>query len=239
MIVGGGKAVYGASIGILMLEAQFPRIPGDMGNAATWPFPVHYRIVRGASPERVVLHNAEGLLEPFIDAAEELVADGCEGLTTNCGFLSLFQDELAGAVDVPIAASSLMQAPLIEAMLPPDRRVGIVTISAGTLSDAHLLAAGVDLDTPIVGTESGEEFSRVILGNEPQLDVEAARRDLVNASNELIAIHEDVGAILLECTNMMPYAADVAKATGCPVFTMESFVSWFQGALVPRRYPLD
>ncbi|MEX3009844.1 aspartate/glutamate racemase family protein [Hoeflea sp. TYP-13] len=239
MIVGGGKSVYGASIGILMLEAQFPRIPGDMGNAATWPFPVHYKVVRGASPERVVLHNAEGLLDPFIDAAEELVSDGCDGLTTNCGFLSLFQDELTEAVGVPVAASSLMQAPMIEAMLPPDRRVGIVTISASSLSDAHLQAAGVDLDTPIVGTDAGEEFTRVILGNEPELDVDAARRDLVNASSELISSHEDVGAILLECTNMMPYAADIARATVRPVFTMESFVTWFQGALVPRRYRLD
>ncbi|WP_206057153.1 aspartate/glutamate racemase family protein [Nitratireductor sp. XY-223] len=239
MIVSGGKSVYGASIGILMLEARFPRIPGDMGHAATWPFPVRYKVVRGASPDRVVLHNAEGLLEPFIEAAQVLVADGCDGITTNCGFLSLFQEELAGSVGVPVAASSLMQAPLIEAMLPPGRRVGIITISAGTLSEAHLRSAGVDTDTPIVGTDGGEEFSRVILGNEAELDVEAARRDLVNAGRELMLDHPEVGAVLLECTNMMPYAADIAKEIGRPVFTMESFVSWFQGALAPRRYPLD
>ena len=48
MRVKGGKALYGASVGILMLDAQFPRIIGDMGNAQTWPFPVHYKIVRQA-----------------------------------------------------------------------------------------------------------------------------------------------------------------------------------------------
>ena len=52
MRVKGGKALYGASVGILMLDAEFPRIIGDMGNAQTWPFPVHYKIVRQASPER-------------------------------------------------------------------------------------------------------------------------------------------------------------------------------------------
>ena len=51
-IAKGGKALYGAPLGILMLEARFPRIPGDMGNATTWPFPVLYRIVKGATPER-------------------------------------------------------------------------------------------------------------------------------------------------------------------------------------------
>src|ERR1043165_1563272 len=91
----GGKAIYGAALGILMLEARFPRIPGDMGNAGTWPFPVLYRVVRGASPELVVRRRAEGLLERFLDAAQELVALGADGITTNCGFLSLFQAELA------------------------------------------------------------------------------------------------------------------------------------------------
>ena len=52
MIARGGKSIYGAPLGILMLEARFPRIPGDMGNGATWPFPVLFRVVRGASPEK-------------------------------------------------------------------------------------------------------------------------------------------------------------------------------------------
>lgn len=83
----GGKSVYGARLGILMLEARFPRIPGDMGNAETWPFPVLYRVVRGASPQRVVREKAAGLLDAFLDAAGELVATGADGITTNCGFL--------------------------------------------------------------------------------------------------------------------------------------------------------
>ena len=231
----GGKAVYGASVGILMLEARFPRIPGDMGNALTWPFPVHYRVVRGASPDRVVRRQAEGLLEDFIAAARELVADGVDGITTNCGFLSLFQDELAAAAGVPVATSSLMQAPMIQAILPPGKRVGILTISAATLTGEHLRKAGVPEGTPVVGTDGGKEFSRVILNNEERLDVEAARRDLIEAGRELAGKNPDVGAILLECTNMVPYAADITRATGLPVFSIYSFITWFQSALQPRE----
>src|SRR5436190_16661618 len=91
----GGKAVYGARLGILMLEARFPRIPGDMGNAGTWPFPVLYRVVAGATPERVVTQKAHGLLDAFLQAGAELVRLGADGITTNCGFLSLYQTELA------------------------------------------------------------------------------------------------------------------------------------------------
>lgn len=234
-IAQGGKALYGASVGILMLEARFPRIPGDMGNALTWPFPVHYRIVRGASPDRVVRRRAEGLLEDFMAAARELVADGVDGITTNCGFLSLFQKELAAAVGVPVATSSLMQTPLIQATMPPGTRVGILTISAATLTEDHLRKAGVPEGTPVVGTDGGKEFSRVILNDEEELDVELARQDLIDAGNALAGSNPDLGAILLECTNMVPYAADIARATGLPVFSIYNFVCWFQSALRPRE----
>ncbi|WP_424986187.1 aspartate/glutamate racemase family protein [Microbulbifer sp. S227A] len=234
--VTGGKALYGASVGILMLDARFPRIPGDMGNAVTWPFPVHYRVVRSASPDRVVRQGAEGLLDAFVDAARGLVADGVDGITTNCGFLSLFQQELAEAVRVPVASSSLMQVAMVNRMLAPSRRAGVLTISGSTLTDAHLLAAGVPLDTPVGSTEGGAEFTRAILGNEPALDVELARQDNVAAALAMTRAHPDLGAIVLECTNMGPYAADIARATGLPVFSIVNFITWFQAALVPRRF---
>ena len=132
--VTGGRSVYGATVGILMLEARFPRIPGDMGNAATWPFPVQYRVVREASPDRVVRHAAEGLLPRFVDAARDLVAHGADGITTNCGFLSLFQDELAAAVERPVMTSALMQVAMVNRLLPPGQRAGILTISGSTLT---------------------------------------------------------------------------------------------------------
>lgn len=232
----GGKAIYGAAVGILMLEARFPRIVGDMGNALSWPFPVHYKIVRGASPDRVVRRNAEGLLDDFIAAARELVADGVDGITTNCGFLSLFQAELADAVGVPVATSSLMQVAMVNRILPKDRRAGILTISSSTLTPLHLEKAGVPAGTPVGSTEGGRAFTRAILGNEMALDVEAARADNVEAAMALQANNPDLGAIVLECTNMVPYAADIRAATGLPVFSIASFVTWFQSGLAPRVF---
>lgn len=232
----GGKAIYGASVGILMLEAQFPRIPGDMGNALTWDFPVHYRVVRDASPDRVVRRGAEGLLDNFIEVAKDLVADGVDGITTNCGFLSLFQEELANAVGVPVATSSLMQVDMVNRLLPAGKRTGVLTISASTLTEAHLEKGRVPEGTPIGSTEGGREFTRAILNNELELDVEAAREDNVEAALKMQKEHPDIGALVLECTNMLPYAADIRDATGLPVYSMLSFVSWFQSGLVPRRF---
>jgi len=236
-IARGGKAIYGAPLGILMLEARFPRILGDMGNGATWPFPVLYRVVGGASPDKVVLKGAAGLLPDFIAAAQDLVRLGAEAITTNCGFLSLFQRELAAAVGVPVATSSLMQVPWVQATLPPGQRVGLVTVSAGSLTPAHLEGAGVPLDTPVAGTENGEEFFRVLIKAEKDdMDIDLAERDVVNAALDLVARHPEVGAIVLECTNMPPYAAAVQAATGLPVHDIYSMITWFHAGLRPRVF---
>src|SRR5438094_4613760 len=136
-IAHGGKGLYGARVGILMLETRFPRIPGDMGNALTWPFPVLYKVVPGATPDRVVRQKSAGLGNAFLDAAAELVALGAGGITTTCGFLSLYQREIAQHVGVPVATSSLMQIPFIERILPPRRRAGVLTVSGASLTADH------------------------------------------------------------------------------------------------------
>lgn len=238
VIAEGGKSVYGAEVGILMLDTRFPRIPGDVGNAGTWPFPVRHKVVRGASPDLVVRKGAPGLLEIFIAAGRELVAEGCGGVATGCGFLSLYQSELATALDVPVATSSLMQAPTVAALLPPGKRVGILTISAESMTARHLANAGVPADTPVWGTEGGREFTRAILDDEARMDVAAARADMVEAARAFQAAHPELGAILFECTNMAPYQRDVVETTGLPVFSIYDFICWFRNALAPRRFPL-
>jgi len=235
----GGKTVFGANVGILMLETQFPRIVGDMGNALTWPFPVQYRVVRGATPDLVVRNDPTELADLFIAAACDLVATGADGITTNCGFLALIQDQLSAAVGVPVATSSLMQAPWIQAMLPPDKRVGILTISKDTLTDAHLKAANIALDIPIGGTDANSEFSTGILDDRASLDFAQCEQDNLLAAEKLMQKHNDIGAIVLECTNMVPYAAAIRKLTGVPVYSIYSFVSWFQAGLMPRRFSKD
>ena len=227
----GGKAIYGARIGILMLEARFPRIPGDMGNSETWPFPVLYKVVPGASPRRVVCDKAQGLLAEFLTAADELVRLGADGITTTCGFLSLYQREIAAHVGVPVATSSLMQIPFIERVLPPDKRVGVLTISAASLTEEHLRAAGADPATPVVGTDDGSEFTRVIINDEQRLDVAAAERDILTAGGTLVASHQGIGAVLLECTNMVPYARALSERLRLPVFSIYTFVTWFHSGL--------
>src|SRR5687767_1059483 len=138
--VRGGFNQYGFTVGILMLNTRFPRVVGDMGNAATFDFPVRYHRVAGADPDLVVRRGAAGLLPAFVEGAMLLEREGVGALTTNCGFLVKYQRQLAAAVRIPVFTSSLLLVPLVHRMLGPGRRVGIMTVSAATLTPEHLEA---------------------------------------------------------------------------------------------------
>jgi hypothetical protein len=236
----GGTNLGGYSVGILVLDTRFPRIPGDIGNAGTFDFPVLYRRVRGASSDRVVRGSDRDLLPLFIDGARALEAEGVRAITTSCGFLARFQRELAASVTVPMFTSSLMLVPLVQRTLPPGRAVGVLTVDASSLGPEHLAGAGIAPDMPVVvaGLETEKEFTRVLLDDAPTLDADAARREHVTVAGRMLAEHPEIGAIVLECTNMPPYAADVQAATGLPVFDIRTLVRMFHAAvrdtLVPR-----
>jgi Asp/Glu/hydantoin racemase len=237
--VRGGFNQYGFTVGILVLDTRFPRIPGDVGNARTFPFPVRYHRVDGASSHRVVREGAAGLLPAFVDGARRLEREGAGAITATCGFLVKFQRELAAAVRVPFFSSSLLLVPLVHRMLGPGRRVGIMTIDAPSLGAEHLAAAGITPEMPIAvaGLEGEKEFTRVVIGDEEELDVDSARDEHVRVARRLVDQHPDVGAIVLECTNMPPFAADVRRATGLAVFDIVSLVTLAHGALAQALLP--
>ena len=232
----GGKTVYGARVGILMLDTKWPRPPGDTGNALTWPFPVLYKVVPGATARVVVHQQGKGLGPAFLEAAAELVTEGADGITTTGGFLAIFQKQLAAHVNVPVASSSLMQIPLVQSLLPPGKRVGVLSVQGDRITPEHWDAVGAPHDTPVMGTEGGTEFTRVMLNDEIELDYAAAERDIVGAGEALLRKHPGVGAIVCENHNMAPYANALNAKLGIPIFTVYTFVTWFQAGLAPRDF---
>ena len=236
----GGTNLFGFSVGVLVLDTRFPRIPGDIGNAGTFDFPVLYRRVRGATSDRVVRRVDQELLPLFVEGARALEAEGVQAITTSCGFLARFQRELAASVKVPVFTSSLMLVPLVHRTLAPGRAVGIMTVDASSLGPEHLAGAGITPDMAVVvaGLETEKEFTRVLLEDALALDVDAARGEHVSVATRMVAQHPEIGAIVLECTNMPPYASDVQAATGLPVFDIRTLVRMFHAAvrdgLAPR-----
>ena len=211
-----------------MLDTRFPRIAGDIGHPATFDFPVRRQIVRGASPMRVVRELDAALLQPFIEAGRALVADGAAAISTSCGFLALFQRELRAALPVPVWTSSLLLLPEAALALQSwftGRCAGVVTVDAASLSADHLRAVGADPATPIEGLAPGSSLQRSLLEDLPALDAAAAEREVVAAALRLVRRDARVGAIVLECTNMPPYAAAVRAATGLPVHDIATLLN--------------
>ena len=220
-------------IGLLMLDAAFPRLPGDIGHPDTFPFPVLRRVVRGSDPSRVVEGGAVGLLEAFVLEGLALAAEGVDGIATSCGFLVALQRELAEALPVPVATSALLLWPAIQAALAPGRRVGVLTFSSESLTARHLAAAGIPPDVPVEGFAKRSLFRAVYGDRGGVSDPAALEREAVAAALRLVRRHPEVGAILCECTNLPPHAAAIRAATGLPVHDAVGFVALFARSLAP------
>jgi hypothetical protein len=227
------------AIGILVMDARIKRIPGDVGNPATFPFPVLCRTVAGATLQRLITERDPSLLEPFIAAGWELVREGVKALTTTCGFMILFQEDLAREFPVPVFTSSLLQLPFIERTLRPQDRIGILTADAGNLTEEHLCRAGGNTDRlTVCGLENGFFFREAIFSGSGRLDAGNIAAEVVAQARRMTTADPAIRAVLLECANLPPYAAAVQRAVGLPVYDFVTMLHHVQSALMraPFRY---
>ena len=233
-----GQVSYGEPIGIILMDSFMPFPPGTPGNATTFSFPVRYSIVRGANMERLVYKGDPALLKPFIDAGWELVREGVKALAGNCGFMVLYQDELAKEFPVPVFMSSLLQLPFIHRMLRPGEKIGIITASQKTLTDRHLEIAtgGVDIPIEVAGMEDKKYFYDAIHAEKGELDFEKVEQEVVEAARSLVEKDDKVKAILIECTDLPPYAAAVQEALVLPVFDFTTMINYVFSAVVRKRF---
>ena len=239
-----GRAVYGESIGVLVLNTTFPRVHGDIANARTFDFPVRYKIVTQATQGTVVTgaDKARVLLPHFIEAAQELEREGVSAIATSCGFLSVVQEELSGAVSIPVATSSLLLLPMILNMIG-SRKVGVVTANASVLSKRHLMMGEnvVDDRIALCGLEDCPNFRAAILGLPTsgvcEFDINLIEQEVVTQCEKLKQDNPELGAFLFECTNLPPYARAVQKVTGLPVFGICQLIELLQQSV--RAYAFD
>ena len=155
-------STYGQALGIVMQPDTLLRLPGDVGNATTFPFPVRYEIVPDVDPGDLKRpERARSLAPRFAEAARTLERGGVRLIGTGCGYLGLMQRELQAAVGVPVLSSSLIQVPWVARTLAPGRRVGIITADRRALGDAYFEPLGWTtraVPVAIRGIEDEERF---------------------------------------------------------------------------------
>ena len=204
-------------LGILMLDTRFPRPVGDIGHPGSFAFAVRHRVVRGADPAAIVRGIDPRWVQPFVQAGLDLVREGATALATSCGFLARWQRELQAALPVPVWSSALLALPALP-------RPGVITIEAGSLHAEHFLAVGADPATPMEGITPGSPLHRSLLLDLPTLDAADAQAQVLAAGQRLLARHPGLQSLLLECTNLPPYAPALQAACGRPVHHIVSLL---------------
>ncbi len=227
------------SLGILLLDTVFPRIPGDVGNVSSYAYPVVLKTVPGATVQRVVYDADGSLLHDFIDAARGLEAQGVSAITSSCGFLSVFQEAVAASVRVPVFLSSLMQASLVHTMT--QKRVGIITAHSEKLTATVISKAGISDQVPFAaaGMQNSIAFRNPILQNGQNLDRDAIEKDVIELAMTMMDANPDLGAFVFECHNLAPYGQAVQLRTGLPVFDIIDYADWVYRSVNKRTFPLS
>jgi len=229
------QAVAGCAIGIVVLDLRYPLLPGNVANASTWDFPVMYRILAGTGVE--ILDADPTILEKVIQAGREMEYQGVRAIVGSCGYFGFYQREVAAALTVPAFMSSLLQAPMILASLKPDQKLGIICAVAKSLTPALLEACQINdqLRLVIAGAQDLPEFKNII-GCTGRLDNGRLKQEMIGLAEKLVADNPDVGAILLECSDMPPYASAIQRAVKKPVFDFTTLVNWIYGSVVRREF---
>jgi hypothetical protein len=228
---------YGHAVGILLLDARLPFIPGDVANASSYRYPVLYKTVPGLSTA-VCLAGAPAFSAAVVKAARELEAQGVRAISSDCGFMLQFQSAVRNAVTVPVCLSSLLQLPLVAQALDPSRPIGVITADSSNLTPEFLARAEIRIKNPLVirGLQAEPEFKSAVLGEKGALDSDAITEETVAVAKQMVNEHPGMGAILLECSMLPPYARAVQDGTGLPVFDFITMIDFFQKGTHQAHY---
>ena len=230
----GGRSTYGHLVGILMNDSISPRIPGDPGHAETFPFPVVYEVLQGFPFEDLVAVKKDKI-DKLIAPALRLQEKGVSLIVTDCGLFGPYHEDFRAHLDVPFIGTALDLIPLLQHFHPANRPIGVITGDTRILSDEHFKASGIDPDTVILaGMENSSEFQRVVIEKQSELDIDKMRQGVIESAATLIG--KNIGAVVLECTNLISYREDIQKLLGVPVIDLVTLIELYVSGLTIRNF---
>jgi len=233
-----GQVSYGEAIGILMLDTYTPFIPGDVGNASTYDFPVRYETVEDLTVKRIFSKD-KSAYDKLKEAAERLESQGVKAITGDCGFMAIYQQQLVKDLNIPVFLSSMLQVPFISNIIGNDKKVGIISANSKSLNDNKLLKeGGIESSTPIIieGLEEKNEFNKSIIEEVGVLDPDKLEKEVVMSAKDMVKTEGDIGAILLECSVLPPYSKAVQQATQLPIFDYITMINYVYSSIIQKKY---
>jgi glutamate racemase len=234
MIVG-GRAVEGYAVGVLHLNSRYPLPPGNAQHAQTYGFPVAFQAVPIDDPW-ALMRGDESIAPLMIDACAQLAQRGVRIIVGACGSFAFYQKATAAACDVPVFTSVLTQIPLILQSLGK-KRLGVICASASSMTDVIFEQCEVADPSRLAITQMKgmSEFDTMLSGEAP-MDVAKMDVQACEVAQKLISDNPDIGAILLQCSDLPPYGHAIQRLTGLPVFDAVTLINWAHNAADYPRY---
>lgn len=228
------RAIAGQAIGILCLRDTQALLPGNVQNATTFNFPVRYAVLENVSFKQI--GNGDPAVEPVIvKAARSLEREGVRAIAGACGSFANYQSSVADAVSVPVFTSILLQVPLLLSSLGNQDKLAIVFASRAVFSTAMRQQCKIDDTSRIVEIDlvGSQPFNDMF---EPgaEFDGDALLEDLTNRIES--RIDDSVKAILLQCSDLPPFAAELQDHFKLPVFDMTGLINWLHESVVRREF---
>ena len=237
---------YGMGLGIMVLDDAYPGFPGDVRNASAFPYPIQYEIAAGVDNYTLVWEQDKTpCREPILRAAKKLERMGCKAIAAECGYFAYFQKDVAAHVGVPVFMSSLLQVPFIQQLISPEKSVGIVCAQKRFLTETHLTNVGIDLNSNFVIAGAQDEYGCPEFDNlwdhekrpeVPEIHYDKAEKDMIQICRKFCRTHPEIGAIMLECTGMQPFARAVQQAVELPIFSWGTLLDYAYSVVVHRDY---
>jgi hypothetical protein len=228
--------VSGYPVGIIVVDTDYPLLPGNVANATTYPFPVHIKVLRGVRGEDVMRFDP-ALTGPIIEAGFELLEAGVRAVVGACGSFANYQKDVAAALPVPVFLSVMLQTNLIEQGLQPHQSIGVIAARASALTERVFEQCGIanpgrlNIYSAMDLEECGKLFRAA-----PDFDNASLERDLTALARRIVAEHPETGAIIIQCSDLPPYAAAIERAVRLPVFDMTTLIDWVYRAVVRSEF---
>lgn len=239
-------ACYGMGLGIMVLDDAYPGFPGDVRNASGYPYPIQYEIVEGIDNYALLWAEDKGpCYAPIKQAAKKLERMGCKAIAAECGYFAYFQKDVTSYVDIPVFMSSLLQVPFIQQLIGVKKTVGIVCAQKRFLSDIHLQNVGIDLESKFLIAGALDEYGCPEFDNlwdpekrseRPEAYYDKAEKDMIRICVDFYKANPNIGAIMLECTGMQPFARAIQREVDLPVFSWGTLLDYAYSVVAHRDY---
>lgn len=226
-----GHALAGHAVALLHISSKYALFPGNPQHGETFPFPVMYQEVRLDSFDD--LFSGDPILgQRLEEACQAAIACGAKTIVGACGSFGYYQRRVAASAGVPVFLSIMMQVPFLQQSLG-GCSLGIICASKNALNNRIYAECGiVNSESLAIREMKGRtEFDR-FLAEDKDIDFDTLEAQTLAAAQEILNEVPNIGAFVLQCSDLAPFAPKLQEIYGLPVYDVATLLRWAHSAVI-------